>query len=295
MNTLGEHDNRPQVATIRVDGPPHAGPLQFLKDLSPEGTAAFLAQLPASGLTSAWTRQLGRQTSTQARLPSPLKWMARRHGHLRSTLGIMRVPECVSPMLREYGAVLPVAEVPVQIATALGLPDDLAKIPQKIWHSVLARVTVSEDDEYTGRAYALVLSSGAAWPEGMATRCRVGDAWSTEVDDADIVVAEDRVTFESLVAESIPALLAPDADSAALMVSTWGMKVPEDVIQREIRFVAAAEPVPLTDLFPYLRVVRRQVDGISLIRCSELEEITRTPNGIKTRGSAFRFRVTPSS
>lgn len=283
IRTLGPKDRRPQKATMRVDGANPPGPLRFMLSLSEEGRAAFLQALPGHGLVSVWTVQVGRQQATRMNVMSPLLWMARDKGSLRTSRGLRPVPRCVAPTLHEHGRVLAVARASAAVATALRLPMSLDKVPDAVWAALVEEAAGSTDDDFPGSVYALLIGAGAEWPEGAATRCRIGDDWSSERPDEEIAVTALRAEYELLRREGVPALLVPTPEDAAAMIEGWHMLSPEDVITKEVRFVAESEPQSLLDLFPHLRVTHRQkVEGWSLMRCSELEEITRGPNGIRS-------------
>lgn len=282
---LDDKAHRPTQKIMQVDGPDPAGPLRFLTMLSPEGRAAFLAAIPTHAvLGGPWTVQLGRQQQTRIAAMSPLTWMARKHGHLNTSRGLTRVPDCVGPSLSEHGDVLRVAQTSRLLADGLRLPQSLDKVPPRMWADLLREASNATDDQFAGRVYALMLEAEAAWPEDLTrTRCRVGDVWSSDHEDREIAVTADRTEYDALVRESVPALLVPSPEAADQMVAVWEMLRPSDVIKKEVRFVAQAEPVPLLDLFPHLRTrYRTQVDGWTLTRCSELEEVTRTPHGMRT-------------
>ncbi|MGW4642283.1 DEAD/DEAH box helicase [Sphaerisporangium sp. NPDC004334] len=274
---------RPQMATMKFEGAPPAGPLHFLTELSEEGRAAFLQELPRTGLVSTWTMQVGRQQSTRQAVMSPLVWMARVHGWLKTSRGLRPVTRSVGPTLREHTDVLPVADLPTSTADVLKLPDTLDQIRDTLWQKLVQEAGASEDDAFPGKVYALLLQAGAAWPDGATTRCRVGGLWSSDVEDKSIAVTASRAEYEALVRESVPALLAPSAEAALQMRETWGMLSPTDVIQKELRSVPETDAVLLTEEFPHLKAMRGpMVDGWSLVRCSELQEIIRTPSGSRT-------------
>jgi superfamily II DNA or RNA helicase len=275
--------HRPQMTTMKFDGAAPAGPLHFLTELSKEGRAAFLRELPAHGLVTMWHMQVGRQQSTRESVMSPLVWMARTHGHIETSRGLRPVTYCVSPLLKEHRDILPVASLPTNVAEALKLPATPGAVRSHIWAELVKEASGSEDDAFPGKVYALLFEAGAEWPEGATTRCRVGGEWRGDQPDDQIVVTANRSDYDALLREHIPALLAPTGAAADRMRETWGMRSPSDVIEKELRFVGQGELVVLTDEFPHLKISHRgQVDGWSLTRCSELAEITRTPNGMRT-------------
>ncbi|MEV0401940.1 DEAD/DEAH box helicase [Actinoallomurus sp. NPDC050550] len=277
---LPASESRPQLTTMQFDGASPAGPLHFLTELSPEGIAAFVRELPSLGLVTSWTMQVGRLAKTRQPVMSPLLWMARKYGRLATSRGIKPVARCVGPMLRQYADVLPVASVPTGVAEALKLPGTLSAIGSRTWTALVQEASASEEDAFPGKVYALFFEAGAEWPGDAATRCRVGDGWTCDRPDGEIAVTANRAEYDELIRERVPALLAPTDEAAEQMRETWGMLSPEAVIEKDVRAVPQAEPVSLTDEFPYLKLVRRQqVEGWSLVRCSELQRITRTPSG----------------
>ena len=196
--------------------------------------------------------------------------------------GLRPVTRAVGPALGAHRKLLPIADLPDSLALDLMLPATLAKVPDAIWLGLLREAEVSEDDEFPGRVYALILDAEASWPEDIATRCRVGDEWTTRPDE-EITVTADRDEYDTLVRERIPALLMPGVADVEQMVEHWRMRTYADVIETEVRYVQQGEPIPLIDEFPHLKLDRgAQVNGWSLVRCSELEEIIRTPNGMRT-------------
>ncbi|MES0837075.1 DEAD/DEAH box helicase [Nocardiopsis tropica] len=281
--SLPSSERRPKLDSMHFEGAPPAGPLHFLTELSEEGSASFLQALPRLGLVTSWTLRVGRSSSTVKAVVSPLRWMAHRHGHLRTSRGLRALSDSVGPQLRVHHDVLPVSEVPSAVAEALKLPDTLEAIGTRFWKKLVEEAALSEDDVFPGKVYALLVEAGADWPEGLPTRCRVGAGWSSEYEDADIAVTSDRAEYESLIRESLPALLVPDAETAEVMRRDWGMASPDDVIQKEIRHVAQSEPNLILEEFPHLRLSHRaQVDGWSIVRCGELQQIVRTPKGMNT-------------
>jgi len=281
---LPASESRPTLAKMHFSGSRPAGPLHFLELLSPEGRAAFLQNIPSGGAVLNWTMQPGNKgAASRLTIPSPIRWMARRHGYLQTSRGLRKVTECVGPGLRMYRDILPVAEVSDSIATMLRLPLRLDELTDGHWKEIVAEASASTDDTFPGRVYALLFDAGAAFPEEETTRCRVGDEWRSDVDDSEIVVTANRKEYEALIRERIPALLVPSDDLAERMREEWGMLAPSDVIQKEIQRIEPSDPVPLLEEFPHLKMVRRsQVEGWSTVRCGDLQEIIRTPNGMRT-------------
>ncbi|MDI2130871.1 DEAD/DEAH box helicase [Yinghuangia seranimata] len=279
LATLSPTAPRPRLASVHVTGARTAGPLRLMSELSEEGRAAFIAALPEDGLVENWTLQIG-QSTARSGVPSPLVWMLRTRGLLRTTRGLTPVASAVGPALQEHGELLPVARLPEHLVRLLGLPERLSTVPQEVWAALLHEVATSTDEERIGATYALALRSKTPWPQGVQTRCRVGDTWGTR-PDAEIAVASTRADFELLVREEVPALLAPSPEDADAMVQAWGMQHVADVVEEETRYVASAEPRLLVEEFPHLRVTHsKQIAGRRAVACAELERIVRTPAGM---------------
>lgn len=272
--------HRPSLKAARATGMDIAGPLELLTELSEEGRAAFVRNLPRGGLIPTWTFQIGSNGTNRHTVMSPLVWMVRKYGLVNTTKGLRSLGKAVSPALKAYGELLPVAELPEDVADVLRLPEDIGKLPDSVWQELLGEVDVSEDDGFPGLAYAFLFEHAVDVDLGN-TRCRVGDVWSSDVPDKEIAVTPVRSEYDELVRERIPAVLVPDASTAARMIERWGMCTPADVIDRQLRYVEQGEPQLLIEEFPPLRHLKGKVEGWSFVRCSELEEVVQTTNGAR--------------
>ncbi|MFC4035740.1 DEAD/DEAH box helicase [Streptomyces polygonati] len=286
LRSLPANAPRPSISRLSVEGSPTAGPLHLLQELSQDGRAAFVSQLPDNGIVQNWNLQYGSQTSTRQAVDSPLLWMIRRYGLVRTSLGLTRLSEAVGPQLKQYATVLPVAEIGPEVARRLRLPTTPDEVPAARWGKLLDRVLTSEEDAFVGRAYALLMRVGFVFPDGVGTRCRVGNVWDAR-PDADIAVATTETEYNELIREQLPALLVADKSDAATvkaMIEEWGMLRVGDVISKEIRSVKSGPAVPLFDEFTAVRArVGKTGNNIRIQRCSELEQIVRTPMGATSK------------
>ncbi|MEU1729242.1 DEAD/DEAH box helicase [Nonomuraea sp. NPDC005692] len=276
---------RPTLAKMLFEGTKPAGPLHLFTSLSPQGRAAFLKAIPSGGAVATWTMQPGNKGVTSRKLiASPIRWLARKHGYLQTSRGLRPITRCVGPELIAHKDVLPVADVSASIASMLALPQTLGELQKSLWEELVEQASSSTEDTFPGKVYALMFEVAADFPEGAMTRCRVGDEWRSDVEDKDIAVTAVRPEYDTLVRERVPALLVPTDSLAETMREAWGMLAPSDAIQKEVRYVGQAEAVLLMEEFPYLKTLRRaQVEGWSTVRCDELEEIIRTPKGMRTQ------------
>ncbi|MFI7675610.1 DEAD/DEAH box helicase [Actinophytocola sp. NPDC049390] len=286
VRKLDPADHRPAQKTVKVEGAPIAGPMTIFLSLSSEGRAAFLAAMPDEGLVESWTRQIGKSAATRVAVVSPIRWLLRKYGSIVTSKGIVPVRDAVAPELGEYRDVLPVADISPRKAARLRLPRTVDEVRPEQWSELLERVKNSEDDSFIGRTYALLVRVGCSLLSDEAeTRCRVGNRWEMR-PDGDIAIAFDRQEFHELVKECQPALLIDredDREAAEAMISDWGMRPVTDVIEKQVRPVLSGPPVLLTDEYPPLRQrFGSRVSGLYLQRCTELEEVVRTPNGTRT-------------
>jgi superfamily II DNA or RNA helicase len=278
-----------KLTALELLGSRPPGPLSVLTSLSDEGRALFVKHLPPARMIRDWTARAGHSTHP---VPSPLVWMVRRYGKVDSSHGLLPVKLTVNPSLQEYSDVFPVARLDRTVADVLGLPSSIEKIPEPLWRHVVQTVESSQNDAVPGKAYALFLRSAKEWPGG-ATRCRVGDTWGTR-SDVEICVTADRDEYDTLVIEGVPALLVPTAADAEAMITAWEMLRYTDAVSTEIRTTEEAEPVDVVAEFPHLQMMRGQkIAGFSYAICGDLEEVKRTPAGMRINplDSAVRDRV----
>ncbi|MFI8997906.1 DEAD/DEAH box helicase [Streptomyces sp. NPDC053542] len=284
LEGLDKKASRVQRQTVQLTGSLTAGPLHIFERLSPEGRAAFLDAIPADGIVESWTRQIGRNVSTRARVVSPIKWLLRRTGTVHTSKGLVPLREAVGPQLSAYAHVLPVAtKLDEDKARRLELPMSVEDVAPERWSELLELAKSSEDDALVGSTYATLVRVALELVKAEeALRCRVGDEWEMRPDN-EIAVATSRAEYEELIRERHPVLLvaaAADREQAEYMIAQWGMRRVSDVVEKRVRAVPVGPPVLLIDEYPPLR--RRlgsRANGLSLQRCSELEEVVRTPNG----------------
>ncbi|MEU6056208.1 DEAD/DEAH box helicase [Streptomyces xanthochromogenes] len=290
LRGLASSAPRPSITRLTLDGAPTLGPLHLLPALSEEGRAAFVAALPAADISQTWQMQYGATTSTRKPIISPLLWMISKYGRVKTSMGFTRVSEAVGPQLKNYRAVLPVADISEEAARKLNMPTTPDDVPTRRWSKLLDLLLLSEDDEFIGRAYALLHRVGFEFPEGVPTRCRVGTTWEGR-PDSEIAVAMNTLEFKELVRHRLPALLVADKSDVATakeMIEEWGMLKVSDVISKEIEPVKIGRTVSLFDEFTTVKARLGQAGSSYRIqRCSDLEQVVRTPMGSKRKPLKF--------
>ncbi|AUI62950.1 DEAD/DEAH box helicase [Amycolatopsis sp. BJA-103] len=279
--------SRVQLQTVVLTGAPTMGSLHLFQELSDEGKAAFLAAAPEDGLVESWTRQIGSKVSTRMRVLSPVNWFLRTYGMVDTSMGLVAVCEAVGPQLSAFASLLPVAAISPDKARRLGMTVNVGDMDPQRWTEFLERVKSSTDDNFVGFAYALLSRFAPDLVEREeAMRCRVGQEWDLRAR-GDIAVATTAEEYAALVRENHPAMLAdfPDeAERVEFMIRELGMRRFVDVIEKRLRPVYSRPAVPLTDEWPPLRqrLGTTVVQGCHLQWCSELEEVTRSPQGTRT-------------
>ncbi|MFJ8963889.1 DEAD/DEAH box helicase [Lentzea sp. NPDC102401] len=281
--------SRVQLNTVGLTGQPTVRHLHVFLQLSPEGKAAFLAKMPEEGLSEHWTRQIGGNVRTRTRVESPVRWLLREHGFVTTSMGVVRVAAAVAPELGALASVLPVAEISGEKARRLGLTRSVDEVDPARWTELFERLEKSDEDEFVGRSYAL-LSQVALELLGQADvlRCRVGSSWDLRTR-GEIAIATSRAEYDELIREKHPTILVDDTDQAGqveVLVGELGLRTVGDVIVKQVRAVQSGPAVLLGDEYTSLkqRLGVRRVQGLWLQRCSELEEVIRTPEGTRTAG-----------
>jgi superfamily II DNA or RNA helicase len=286
-NELPTTASRPQQQTLRLEGSPTAGPLHLFRELSDSGKAAFLAAMPDEGLVENWTRQVGKQVSTRTAIDSPIRWLLRTEGMVETSKGLRPVGDAVGPQLSPYADVLPVARISADKARKLGLPVKVHDVEGNRWSELLDAVKTSTDTTFVGASYCLLIDVAPGLLAGEEElRCRIGDDWAMR-PFGDIAIAVTAEGYEELLRERQPVVLidsADNADKVEFMITEWGMRRDTDVIQKELRYVESSPATPIADLYPPLRMrmSTTALKGATLLRCSELEEVIRTPQGTRT-------------
>ncbi|WP_034518486.1 DEAD/DEAH box helicase [Actinomadura rifamycini] len=275
--TLPAGARRPQQGKIVVEGAPLAGHLGLLFDLTPAARSRFIQNLPPEGMVTRWTVQaLTRPDDLPLPVPSPLVWAIEKTGRVATSMGVRRIADCVGPGLADHARVLPVADIDLGLARALGLANTLEEIKGTLWLSLLDRALESERHVEIGALYALAVTQLSSPAK---IRCRQGESW-TACPPAEAVATADPGQYERLMARGIAALLVPETNDVAQLVDAWGMKTFDEVYVTEIRASPLGEPIPLEDVFPQLKFEPgRPLRGLVLQRCETLDQLVRTPSG----------------
>ncbi|BEL01954.1 hypothetical protein Q0Z83_001450 [Actinoplanes sichuanensis] len=267
--------SRPNERGIKVTGPPPAGPLGVLGELTPQQVALFLRHLPIEGVVTTWRAWAVTRVDRSVQIRSPLVWAIRRYGYLPTAWGPLPVGECLSPTFTGGRATLPVAEIDPGLATALQLPTEAGEIGAVRWRRILRHAENDLDIEPLAEVYA---AASAYLPAPARIRC-LRDGATIFTAPGEVAVAVGATQSRRLADQGIPTLPA-SADAARQLRSAWGLSALDDVLTTEVRAVAVGEPESLEEMFPRLRFLPgRPLQGVDLVVCSELEELISGPNG----------------
>ncbi|SDJ89984.1 Superfamily II DNA or RNA helicase [Lentzea albidocapillata subsp. violacea] len=285
--SLDSTASRVQLTTVGLTGQPTVHHLHVFLGLSADGKAAFLAEMPDEGLVEHWSRQIGVNVRTRTRVESPVRWLLRQHGFVSTSMGVVRLVDAVAPELAALASVLPVADLSTEKARRLGLSASAENVEPARWVELFQRVGESVEDEFVGNSYALLSEVASDLLEqAEMLRCRVGGSWDLR-PHGEIAVAAGRAEYDELVREKHPAILVDDAERTSqveVLVRELGLRAVGDVILKQLRAVHSGPPVGLGDEYTSLklRLGVKRVQGLKIQRCSELEEVIRTPHGTRT-------------
>jgi len=155
-----ERNQRPSEQFIAVEAPVLVRPFNILKYLKPSEALKFTAALVEVGPDAfKWkVRHLTQDSYPPKLFPSPLANSVREHGRFMTSLdpdnGGRVLSQCVSPLLRTFADVLPVARVAADVASALGMPEELKDVQVELWQDMVAESV--NDPKRLGRTLTMI-------------------------------------------------------------------------------------------------------------------------------------------
>jgi superfamily II DNA or RNA helicase len=286
--SISSKAGRPSYAKLEFDAEDLPGPLEPLRHLTEEGRARFTeAVFGADPDPKPWVLAHGtrRDAYPVRQFPSPVIWLLRREGRLRTSRGVKTVASCVGPGLAELADFFSVVDCPVRTADLLGCPNTPAALRADHWSEAFDVAHAITDDVLLGRFYA----AAAECPEDPPTTiccCVAGGHQSVARETATVVTS--RRELDALVPRGVPVLLAPSKEAADALVRRWGLLPPDRYVRTEVTSIPSAPEVPLVDAFPTLRVFLTQEQSrLQLVRCSLLRLDTLTDAGKTSEDRVF--------
>lgn len=273
-------------ADIDIDPGRVMWPLQPLQSLSPEGRAALTHSVISRIDTDhEWSIRPVRGGSA-SHVVDPTWGYLRKHGYLRTEVGIQPVSRCLkysSLEAPEGEAVqpLPYAEGSVgpSVEDALRLYDEPTQIRSEDWADLIDQARGWAPERRT-LLYAWAAYCGQPPPERI--RAARGQGF-IDLPPNEVAVASSAATFQSLASSDCPALLA-SSDDAAILIEQWGLAVGEELLEETIDAEPGGEAFLVVDRFPPLKLTLGvEWHDVQIQPCDRLELLTSTPTGQKSR------------
>lgn len=274
-DNLKPNSSRPQGYYLRFTNDTTCGPLDPIMFLSGEGNVCFVeALLPHAMTELPWKM---RHTSRSDYYPivamePPCLWVITQFGRLRTSFGIRPVPETVAPAMREWDALLPVAQCTSEQARFIGLPESFEDLSEKLWQSAFKYVESTEDDALPGRFYSSIAHIKSP-PDRI--RCVVNGAMTLR-DPSQVVATSSETEILPLRAAGTPFLVVPNREAADALRQYWGLLEAEEI---SIDFVVSEDQIELIDRFPGLKTCLDEREHFLLQPCSEVWVEVRSPGG----------------
>jgi superfamily II DNA or RNA helicase len=276
---LADWPRRPQTSKLGFSESSFPGPMSPLSFLSEEGRARFTHEVMLIDPTpAAWMFLHETFPDRYPRLPCPAPhlWLLLRHGRMSTSVGVVAIPSAVGPAMRDFGAVMPVADCSPEAAATLGLAMSPDQISRQLWESALSRADVIEDEALLGRLYVAAAEFVVAPPK---LWCRAGaERASLKPDEITVVVSD--IDREALAAQGTALVVAENELAARQLVERWNLRPADLAVRRELFWAPGGDETPLVDIFPGFRLsLPEAVQNLSLVPCASLRFDTFTASG----------------
>lgn len=251
--SLPSSSSRPYEHLIDLDDVPFAGPMEPLLRLSDEGRIRFTAASLLAARDEG-THRIGHTTQGHRYSPiaveSPVTWLLRREGRLRTAVGVARPEAALSPTLATSAAegFLPIADCSHEEAERLLLRASLEEVTDAEWQTALGHAACSPDLPRVAAFYAEACRHTAA---PALVRCLTGDAMCNE-PPTKVAVTADEGTAALLRGLAHPYLLTSRAADAECLFEKWGLVPGACLVSVEVRGEESGTGIPVVDRFPAL-------------------------------------------
>lgn len=277
-----EHGARSRETHYVFERPtPFAGPAGVLDGLNDEAAARYARELleltPDLG---DWrlARENGKGAPRQ--VEHPLLWRVRQMGQVQTNRGLQPIEVCITPLLKEFVDLLPVADLPRPVCRALGLPDTVDELDDKRSAHALRAVEQIERGELLGPAYVRLMPVLDAAPDRLRAIVRNEVVWAPR---ASVCAASTNQDAKILRGTGTPFLRVPDTEAADALVGRWGLLSVADAVSSRLVVSEVGPPELLTDLFPMLAlVIGTDVERLSVVPCREIARELYTGEGSVT-------------
>ncbi|MDH6182432.1 superfamily II DNA or RNA helicase [Microbacteriaceae bacterium SG_E_30_P1] len=219
------------------------------------------------------------------RVKSPVRWAVEQAGLLRTSRGFRPPTEIVAPSLVQYRDLLPLFEGSRGVVEALGLPDELDRIPAGILKDAL-------DVELLPSAFSdallvdfVITATRLAYAGGQPARipARVGRIIESRPTRTVYVAVSDEQR-DYLAQHQRPYLKATQEQAEALVQIVGCLRF-EDSFAFSVRIDGQQGPEHLLDVFTGLRgiVVGDELTNATLVRAAAIAKWVTTEDGVETQ------------
>jgi len=261
-----------------VPSGPFAGPASALDGLAEAPAAKFARELLAvSGDLRPWTLHLRAGGAADVEVEHPILKRVRELDRLPTNKGIRPIGDCVTPVLKEFAGLLPVADLPRPAARALGLPDLPSELDERRLRIVTESLVNITQDDLLGTTYLSLMPLLDEAPDQLRAMVRREPSW---VERTDVCAVASVSDLRVLRATGTPFIRLPDESSAERLVTAWGLRRTADVVASQLVFIEDGEPEPVVDAYPLLgQMLGSKVDGLVFVPCRELQRELFTERG----------------
>lgn len=285
-----EHGARSRETHYVFDGAtPFAGPAGVLDGLTDEAAARYARELLlATPELGAWRLVRDNGKGVPRSVEHPLLWRVRQMGTVQTNRGLQPIDVCVTPLLKEFADLLPVADLPRPACIALGLPDTEGEIDPQRAARALRAVEDIERGGLLGPAYLRVMRVLPHPPERLKAIIRHEVVWAPR---AAVCAAPTLQDAKVLRGTGTPFIQLPDEQSADALVCRWGLLSVADAVSSRLVVSEVGPPEPVTDLFPMLRLMLGpEVERLSVVPCREVALELYTSEGSVVEPKDFVIR-----
>lgn len=255
-----------------------AGPAAVLDGLTDDAAVRYARELlMATSDLGPWRLARENGKGVPKEVEHPLLWRIKRIGRLPTNRGAQPIELCISPLLKDFADLLPVADLPRQASLALGLPDTAGEIDPPRAAEALRSVEAIERGELLGPAYLRILGVVDRPPERLRSIVRDTVQWAPRTS---VCAASTNQDAKILRGTGTPFLRVPDDTAAEELVGRWGLLSVADAVSSRLVVSEVGPPEPLSDLFPMLRdVLGPRAERLSVVPCREIARELFTDEG----------------
>lgn len=249
---------------------------------------------------TAWTRELleinaptsvefGQLGNTKKFPPisvqAPHLWAVARYGLLDTCWGPRSVATTLSPHMREYAPLLPVAAY--DAATKVTTVNDLSEVPDEVWDEFLTHLPSGGNARDLGQLVVYALTRVKDSPQTLPAV--VGNGHGV-VHPSELLIAVTEEECGVLLTEERPFLAVEDSASLDALCERFGCQPASSTHRVEYVAENSSEPMVVLDHYGGLRgLASGRLDGWEIVTCSDLFRTITTAEGTRTNRIDIAF------